>query len=196
MCVLSGLQLIYLSPDAPSILWRVSPSFVYCIGGLVERAGIVSRASLDRAGAMAVVSARLPLREVIPEGLRKWAINIDLVAALLLHVHQAAQTIRQQRGTQPPSQPPPQPVVDAVTSTSTAPSTAAPPPTPPRVSRLGLETRPRAPVGFRRPNAAVYSPPSFPSVPEDEGIDWLALWKAAFDELIPKRIRWGAEGQP
>jgi hypothetical protein len=102
---------------------------------------------------------RLPIRECLPGGLRKTALNVDLVFALLLHVHQAAETARKQR--------------------------------------LAREEEQRA-AEQQQPSASLASwpspPPSQPLTSDvDSGINWQQLWCRAFDEVIPKRLRWSEE---
>ena len=175
--------MIYLSPDAPAVLWRVQPAFTYVIGGLIDRSAVVKDASLRRSYQCRVPAARLPLMECCGcADWRKLALNVDTVFALLLHVHQAAQRIRQLH-----SQP---------DNAAPAPS---PSPSPPaaaaalRVNPLGVEVchraSPRQRNSARKRGEAPYAPPTFPSVPQDEQVDWHALWCDAIRTVIPKRLR-------
>ena len=169
-------ELVYLSPDAPHILWRVSPRFVYVVGGLVDKQTVVRKVSLRAAEALRVQSARLPIRECMTHGLRKSALNVNVVFALLLHVHQAAERIRH---TPPPT------VANPASSASPL------PPSPALNSRdlhsvYGLQWYPRR----RSEWARKYKRPRFGVSEFDEGIDWYRLWCEAFDAVIPPRLRW------
>ena len=169
-------ELVYLSPDAHYILWRVDPQLVYVVGGLVDKQNIVRKVSLRVADALQVRSARLPIRECIPGGLRKSALNVDAVFALLMHVHQAAQRIRHNR-----------PHTATVTAASSHHSTRTPSASRDVEAVYGLQYYPR------RRSLHAYKRPVFGASEQDEGIDWFRLWSEAFDAVIPPRLRWSAD---
>ena len=62
-------DLVYLSPDAPNVLTELRPSEAYVIGGLVDRHK-KRNASYDRARALGLRCARLPLVENLPAEMR------------------------------------------------------------------------------------------------------------------------------
>ena len=81
-------ELIYLSPDAPDELSVLSAEHVYVIGGLVDRHK-KQRASLQRANALGIRSARLPLEAHMPHDMRGRsnaldALNLNSVFRLLV----------------------------------------------------------------------------------------------------------------
>ena len=170
-------SLVYLSPDAQHILWRVTPRLVYVVGGLIDKRAVVANVSRRAAEALRVKCARLPIRECVPHGLRKSALNVDTVFALLLHVHQAAERIRHTRqqpdNTTPPSSSPP-------SSASAAPDEAT------SLTRYGCQLYSRRRARVPRE----YKLPLFNAPDVDEGIDWYRLWCEAFDAVIPPRLRW------
>jgi len=81
-------DLVYLSPDAPDVLSELMPSAVYVIGGLVDRHK-VRGASRERAAALGIRCARLPLAEHLPADMRGKsnaldALNVNAVFRLLV----------------------------------------------------------------------------------------------------------------
>ena len=171
-------ELVFLSPDAQHILWRVSPQFVYVVGGIIDKHSVTSKLSLWAANKLRVQSARLPIRECLPGGLRRAALNIDVVFALLLHVHQAAEQIRHSQQPATASTSPSSSVADAVGGRGLQ-------------TVYGLQWYPRR----RGRLARSYRLPVFGVSECDEGIDWHRLWCQAFDAVIPTRLRWTAEEQ-
>lgn len=80
--------LVYLSPEAPDVLTHLDPSEVYVIGGLVDRRKIRG-ASHQRATALGIRCARLPLMEHLPPEMRGRsnaldALNLNSVFRLLV----------------------------------------------------------------------------------------------------------------
>ena len=167
--------LLYLSPDAPHILWRLHPRLTYVVGGLVDKHNVVSDVTLRAAGVMQVRCGRLPIRECIPGGLRKSALNIDTVFAILMHVHQAAQRIRHGQQVEH--------VAPAVSEFVGQPALYR------LDNEYGLQWFPV------EKKMRFFKRPLFGMSLLDEGIDWYRLWCDAFDAIIPARLRWSAEDE-
>ncbi|ETV97778.1 hypothetical protein H310_09130 [Aphanomyces invadans] len=75
---------IFLSPDAPTVLTELDPNAVYVIGGIVDRTVRKSQ-TLAKATASAIRTARLPVQEHLR--VKSHVLNIDTVLLILLEVH-------------------------------------------------------------------------------------------------------------
>ncbi|KAF0698314.1 Aste57867_11034 [Aphanomyces stellatus] len=75
---------VFLSPDAPTVLTEIDPNTVYVIGGIVDRTVRKSQ-TLSKATAKAIRTVRLPVQEHMR--VRSHVLNIDSVLLSLLEVH-------------------------------------------------------------------------------------------------------------
>ncbi len=76
-------KLIYLSPDSPNILNRIHNDNIYILGGIADRS-VEKFMTLNRANNLGIQHARLPIKEYIPSGLQKYALNIETVVKIIL----------------------------------------------------------------------------------------------------------------
>ena len=88
MQVFDSPEIIYLSPDADTVLTDVHPQNVYVIGGIVDRS-IRKHESLHSASRAQVKTARLPIPEILASQDRMCkkapVLNVDSVIQMLMH---------------------------------------------------------------------------------------------------------------
>ncbi|DBA03272.1 TPA: hypothetical protein N0F65_011631 [Lagenidium giganteum] len=78
--VYASEDIVYLSPDAETVLEEIDPSKVYVVGGIVDRT-VRKNETLSKAQAHSYQTARLPLHEHMT--VRKPVLNIDSVLIAL-----------------------------------------------------------------------------------------------------------------
>lgn len=76
-------NLVYLTSQSVNVLKHYNPDDIYVIGGAVEKC-INQPASLSRAKALGIRTARFPLEEILHWGLARKEIRLDLQLKILL----------------------------------------------------------------------------------------------------------------
>ncbi|RLN70189.1 hypothetical protein BBJ28_00000262 [Nothophytophthora sp. Chile5] len=79
--VFQSSELVYLSPDSPNVLSSMDPKKTYVIGGIVDKSR-KKGATLNAATQVGITTARLPIREHIPERLDH-ILNVNTVVEVL-----------------------------------------------------------------------------------------------------------------
>ncbi|KAF0716591.1 Aste57867_2769 [Aphanomyces stellatus] len=78
-------DLVFLTPDATTLLDTVDPSKVYVIGGIVDRSRVKGR-SLKAATALGVATARLPIQEHVTDRYTDHILNVNTVLEILASI--------------------------------------------------------------------------------------------------------------
>ena len=78
-------NIIYLSPDSSNILDTINPNDIFIIGAIADRS--VENMTLSQAKKLSLKHACLPIKKYIPNGLQKYALNIETVVKILLDIN-------------------------------------------------------------------------------------------------------------